>query len=68
MMIQIDRGNGIEEMDESLLVKKEGDTDCETDTTHFIEYYLDGKLVHRSVHVQLKKGAISQSLSGVFGG
>ena len=67
MMVNIDRGNGIEQMDDSLLEKKTGAVENENETTHFVEYWLGDKLVHRSVHVTLKEGAVSQSLVGVFG-
>ena len=43
------------DMDESLLEKKEGFVDNDHEYTVWIEYWLDGELVHRSVHVQLKK-------------
>ena len=43
------------EMEESLLEKKEGSVDNENEYTTWVEYWLDGELVHRSVHVQLKK-------------
>ena len=43
------------DMDESLLEKKEGYVDNENEYTTWVEYWLDGELVHRSVHVQLKK-------------
>jgi len=43
------------EMDESLLEKKEGSLDNDNETTTWVEYWLDGELVHRSAHVQLKK-------------
>jgi hypothetical protein len=43
------------EMDESLLEKKEGSLDNDNESTTWVEYWLDGELVHRSVHVQLKK-------------
>lgn len=42
-------------MDESLLEKKEGVLDNENELTSWVEYWLDGELVHRSVHVHLKK-------------
>lgn len=43
-------------MDESLLTRV--DIKDEDDAAHYeaVEYYLDGELVHRSAHVQLKKG------------
>lgn len=43
------------EMDESLLEKKEGTVDNENELTTWVEYWLEGELVHRSAHVTLKK-------------
>ena len=43
-------------MDESLLEKKEGVLDNDHEYTTWVEYWLDGELVHRSAHVTLKKG------------
>jgi hypothetical protein len=42
-------------MDESLLEKREGSIDNDNELTTWVEYWLDGELVHRSVHVTLKK-------------
>ena len=42
------------DMDDSLLEKREGSVDNEIEFTTWTEYWLDGELVHRSVHVQLK--------------
>ena len=42
------------EMDESLLEKREGSLDNNNETTTWVEYWLDGELVHRSAHVSLK--------------
>jgi hypothetical protein len=42
------------EMDISLLEKKEGVVDTENETTTWVEYWLDGELVHRSVDMVLK--------------
>jgi hypothetical protein len=42
------------EMDESLLEKREGSLDNDIETTTWTEYWLNGELVHRSVHVSLK--------------
>jgi hypothetical protein len=42
------------DMDDSLLVKQEGSLDNDIETTTWTEYWLDGELVHRSVHVTLK--------------
>jgi hypothetical protein len=43
------------QMDESLLEKKEGSVDNDNEYTTWVEYWLDGELVHRSAHVALKK-------------
>jgi hypothetical protein len=50
------------EMDESLLEKRTGLVDNEDEYTTWTEYYLNGQLVHRSVHVTLKKNV---SIEGV---
>jgi hypothetical protein len=42
-------------MDDSLLVKQEGSLDNDIETTTWTEYWLEGELVHRSVHVTLKQ-------------
>lgn len=42
------------EMDDSLLVKKEGSIENDIETTTWVEYYHEGELVHRSAHVTLK--------------
>ena len=47
------------EMDESLLEKREGTIDNDNETTTWVEYWLEGELVHRSVHVQLKRAVVS---------
>jgi hypothetical protein len=47
------------EMEESLLEKKEGTLDNEHETTLWTEYWLDGELVHRSVHMSLKKFTVT---------
>ena len=43
------------DMDESLLEKREGSIDNDNEMTTWVEYWLDGELIHRSVHVTLKK-------------
>jgi len=42
------------EMDESLLEKREGSLDNDIEYTTWVEFWLEGELVHRSVHVSLK--------------
>ena len=46
-------------MDEALLDKREGTIDNDNETTTWVEYWLDDELVHRSVHVQLKRAVVS---------
>lgn len=43
------------DIDETILEKKEGFVDNDNEYTTWVEYWLKGELVHRSVHVQLKK-------------
>jgi hypothetical protein len=55
------------EMGVSLLEKREGTIDTDNETTNWVEYWLEGELVHRSVHMTLKRNvtgeAVAQSLS-----
>ena len=48
------------EMDDSLLEKKEGIIDTENETTRWVEYWLAGELVHRSVNMVLKRSVFAQ--------
>ena len=50
-------------MDESLLEKKEGSIDNDVEYTTWDEYWLDGELVHRSVHVTLKKHPFTELIA-----
>ena len=43
------------DMDTSLLEHRSGEVDNDNEFTTWTEYWLDGELVHRSVHVTLKK-------------
>ena len=43
------------DMDESLLEQRVGCVDDENEHTEWVEYWLDGELVHRSAHVRLKR-------------
>lgn len=43
------------EMDEALLEKRTGIIDNAVEYTTWVEYWLNGELVHRSAHVTLKK-------------
>lgn len=51
------------EMEESLLEKREGEIDNENETTAWVEYWHEGELVHRSVHVKLKSAIADGSAS-----
>lgn len=53
-------------MDEALLEKREGEVDDENEHTTWVEYWLDGELVHRSVHVHLKKALFATVEAGDF--
>jgi len=47
------------EMDTSLLEKREGTIDNDNETTNWVEYWLEGELVHRSVHMTLKRMTVT---------
>jgi hypothetical protein len=55
------------EMDDSLLVKKEGSVDNDIEFTTWTEYWLDDELVHRSVHVTLKTSPFTQLEAAAIG-
>lgn len=54
-------------MDPSLLRKAEGYVNNENEETKWVEYYDGDELVHRSVHVTLKKGVEVQGIGGDIG-
>ena len=43
------------DMDDSLLERKDGMFEDDNELTTWVEYWKDAELVHRSVHVTLKK-------------
>ena len=51
MIVTTTKGN----MDTSLLEHRSGEVDNENELTAWTEYWLNNELVHRSVHVTLKK-------------
>jgi len=55
------------DMDDSLLVKKEGTVDDENEYTTWVEYYLNDELVHRSAHVTLKKSPFTDLFAASLG-
>ena len=54
------------EMDETLLERREGSLDNDNESTTWVEYWLEGELVHRSAHVQLKKAVMLSSSVASF--
>jgi hypothetical protein len=55
------------EMDDSILEKKEGLFDNDIESTNWIEYWLDGELVHRSAHVTLKTSPFTDLVGASLG-
>jgi hypothetical protein len=56
------------EMDDSLLVKKEGGFEDDNENTVWIEYYLDNELFQRSAHVKLKRPMVLLTEAGGLNG
>ena len=54
------------EMDDSLLEHRSGEVDNENELTTWTEYWLNDELVHRSVHVTLKKMPPLGGKTGTF--
>ena len=54
------------DMDDSLLEHRSGTVDNDNEATTWTEYWLDGELVHRSVHVTLKKMPSFGGETGTF--
>ena len=51
------------EMDDSLLEKREGSLENDTETTSWVEYWLDGEMVHRSVHMALERSVFADGIT-----
>lgn len=49
------------------LEKREGEVDDDNEHTTWVEYWLDGELVHRSAHVHLKKAMFADPQLASFG-
>jgi len=47
------------EMDDSLLLKREGVDENDNERAEWVEYWLNDELVHRSVHMTLKKFSLT---------
>lgn len=54
------------DVDADSLVKLTGFDENDNETCNWVEYRLDGELVHRSAHVHLKQGLGSLSSQGTF--
>jgi len=61
-MIETTKG----QMDESLLEKREGQSDTNTETIAWVEYWHENELVHRSVHVKLKHVDVADGAASSF--
>ena len=55
------------DMDDSFLEKREGSIDNKNEYTTWTEYWLEGELVHRSAHVQLKKNVVADGIAAMLG-
>lgn len=55
------------DMDEALLEKKEGSIDNDNEFTTWVEYWHEGELVHRSVHIQLKQNVLADGVAAMLG-
>lgn len=54
-------------MEDSQLEKREGSIDNDNEFTTWVEYWLDGELVHRSAHVHLKKNVLAEGIAASLG-
>lgn len=53
-------------MNEAELEKKVGSVDNDDEYTTWTEFYLNGEMVHRSVHVMLKKNVSIEAVAAEF--
>ena len=53
-------------MPEEALVKSEGTDENENEIVNWVEYRLGDELVHRSVHVHLKRGMFADGVTANF--
>lgn len=56
------------DMDDKALEKRVGNVNDDNENTDWVEYWLDGELVHRSVNVRLKKPVVTTIKAGDFSG
>lgn len=55
------------DMDDSLLIRRDGEINNDNERTTWVEYYLGDELVHRSVHVRLKRNVTAEAIAASFG-
>jgi len=68
MLINVDLGDGaISQMDDSALTPNHSVIDNDHERTAITEFLLNGKVVHRSVHVHLKDGIGIEGVLGAIG-
>lgn len=48
------------------LDKKTGGFEDDNEITKWVEYWLEDELVHRSVHVHLKKNIVAEGIAAMF--
>lgn len=58
----------LETVEESLLEKLEGILDDNNEYTQWQEWRLDGKIVKRGAHVQLKRNVLAEGIAAMLGG
>lgn len=64
ILVEID---GVRQMmEESLLEKTDGELDDENEFTTWTEWRLDGKIVKRGAHVQLKKNVVAEGIAAML--
>jgi hypothetical protein len=54
-------------MDDAVLEKRDGVVDNDNEYTTWVEYWHDGELVHRSVHVHLKRNVLADGMAAALG-
>lgn len=53
-------------MDDAVLEKREGVVDNDNEYTKWVEYWHNGELVHRSVHVHLKRNVLADGVAAAL--
>ncbi len=60
----VDTTRGPMKVDE--LEKKTGEVDDDNEFTRWVEFWFDGELVKRSVHVHLKKNVVAEGVAAML--